>query len=53
MRTKIFDCVKMKREGGSRVLKNLEGKTREEQLRYWQRGTDDLKKHQRKMWRKK
>jgi hypothetical protein len=49
MRTKTFNCVKMKREGGARVLKNLRGKSIEEQLRYWQRGTDDLRMHQRKM----
>jgi hypothetical protein len=53
MRTKTFDCVKMKREGGARVLKNLQGKTTEEQLRYWQSGTDDLRTHQRKMRRRK
>jgi hypothetical protein len=53
MRTKTFDCVKMKREGGARVLKNLQGKTTEEQLRYWQRGTDDLRMHQRKIRRRK
>ena len=49
MRTKTFDCVKMKREGGARVLKNLRGKTIKEQLRYWQRGTDDLRRHQQKI----
>jgi hypothetical protein len=49
MKTKTFDCVKMKREGGARVLKNLRGKTAEEQLRYWQSGTNDLRMHQRKM----
>ena len=46
---KTFDCVKMKREGGARVLKILQGKTTEEQLRYWQRGTDDLRSHQRRI----
>jgi hypothetical protein len=49
MRNKTFDCVKMKREGGARVLKNLQGKSTEEQLRYWQRGTDDLRRRQRRI----
>ena len=49
MRTKTFDCVKMKRLGGARVLKNLRGKTIEEQLRYWEKGTEDLRRHQRRM----
>ena len=49
MRNKTFDCVKMKREGGARVLKNLQGKSTEEQLCYWQRGTDDLRRHQRRI----
>jgi hypothetical protein len=49
MRTKTFDCVKMKREGSARVLKNLIGKTIEEQLQYWQRGTRDLRRHQRRI----
>jgi len=49
MRTKTFDCVKMKRVGGARVLKNLQGKTTEDQLRYWQRGTEDLRRHQKKL----
>jgi hypothetical protein len=43
----------MKREGGARVLKNLQGKTPEEQLRYWQKGTEDLRRHQRRIRRKK
>jgi hypothetical protein len=49
MRNKTFDCVKMKRKGGARVLKNLQGKSTEEQLRYWQKGTDDLRRHQRRI----
>jgi hypothetical protein len=43
----------MKREGGARVLKNLQGKTVEEQLHYWQKGTDALRMHQQKIRRKK
>jgi len=53
MRTKTFDCVKMKRDGSARVLKNLRGKTVEEQLQYWEKGTRDLKRHQRQIRRRK
>jgi len=46
MKTKAFDCVRMKRQGGEQVLKHLEGKTAQEQLEYGQKGTEELKKHQ-------
>jgi hypothetical protein len=49
MGTKTFNCVKMKRLGSARVLKNLRGKTTEEQLQYWQKGTEDLRRHQRRL----
>ena len=46
MRTKAFDCVEMKRRGAELVRKQLEGKSFEQQLEYWQKGTEDLKKLQ-------
>ena len=46
MKTKTFDCVRMKREGAERVLRQLAGKTVQEQLEYWRQGTEELKKHQ-------
>ncbi len=46
MKTKTFDCVQMKQQGAERVMKQLEGKTVQEQLEYWQKGTEELKKHQ-------
>jgi exonuclease VII small subunit len=49
MKTKTFDCVRMKRKGAERVLKQLEGKSLQEQLEYWQKGTEDLKRLQRKL----
>jgi hypothetical protein len=36
----------MKREGAERVQKQVEGKSFQEQLEYWQKGTEDLKRHQ-------
>ena len=46
MKTKTFDCIRMKRQGAEQVMKHLEGKTVQEQLEYWQKGTEELKKHQ-------
>ena len=46
MRTKAFDCVQMKRQGAELVRKQLEGKSFEQQLEYWQKGTENLKKLQ-------
>jgi hypothetical protein len=47
MRNKTFDCVQMKRHGAELVRKQLEGKTIEQQPKYWQKGTSELKKLQR------
>ena len=46
MKTKTFDCVRMKRQGAEQVMKRLEGKTVQEQLEYWRKGTEELKKRQ-------
>ena len=48
MKTKTFDCVKMKRRGGELVRKKLEGKTLKQQLKFWKKGTDELKEIQRR-----
>mgnify|MGYP001271655668 CR=1 FL=1 len=40
---KTFDCILMKRQGAERVMKQLEGKSVQEQLEYWQTGTEDLR----------
>ena len=46
MKTKTFDCVEMKRQGAELVRRQLEGKPLEQQLEYWQKGTEDLRKLQ-------
>ena len=46
MRTKAFDCVEMKRRGAELVRKQLEGESFEQQLEYWQKDAQDLKKLQ-------
>jgi len=51
MKTKTFDCVRMKRQGAEQVMKRLEGKSLQEQLEYWQKGTEDLKRLQQRLKR--
>lgn len=53
MKTKTFDCVRMKRRGAELVRKQLEGKLFGQQLEYWQEGTDELKKLQKRTKGKK
>lgn len=53
MKTKTFDCVQMKRRGAEWVRKMLEGKSLEQQLEYWSKGTKDLKKLQKQARKKK
>ena len=52
MKAKTFDCVQMMRRGADLVRKELEGKSIDLQLEYWQRGTDDLRRLQQKLKRK-
>ena len=49
MKRNAFDCVRMKWQGAEQVMKQLEGKSLREQLEYWEKGTEDLKKHQQKL----
>ena len=44
MKTKTFDCVEMKREGGRRIYEALKGKSREEQIQYWQARDEDMRR---------
>ena len=43
MTKKKFDCVEMKQKGSVDVLKSTQNLTREEELKYWQNGTNELK----------
>ena len=53
MKTKTFDCVQMKRRGAELVHKQLEGMSLEQQLQYWQKGTDQLRELQKQAKGKK
>jgi hypothetical protein len=39
----------MKRQGAEQVMMQLEGKSLQEQLEYWQKGTEDRKRRQQKL----
>ncbi|OWY71601.1 hypothetical protein B7486_07910 [cyanobacterium TDX16] len=42
--TKRFDCVEMKRRAQEQIRKDLEGKSREEEIEYFRRGSDEFKR---------
>ena len=46
MKTKTFDCIEMKRRGAEEVQKALLGMTPEEELAFWQSGTEELLRKQ-------
>jgi hypothetical protein len=41
MKTKKFDCVAMKHQAQERILQELVGLSRAEELEYWQRIVDE------------
>lgn len=43
-KTKEFNCVRMKKKGARAVLEELEKLTPEQQLEYWKRQTEELKR---------
>ncbi len=50
---KEFDCVEMKRKGAEILQKKLAGFTLEEELKFWQDRTKELKKEQQRLRKKK
>ena len=50
---KSLDCVAMMHEGAALVRKELEGKSLEEQMAYWRKGTAALLKRQAQLRRKR
>ena len=49
---KAFDCVEMKHQAQEQIRKDLEGKTLEEQIEYWRKGTQALLKRQAQLRKK-
>ena len=52
-KTKMFDCVEMKRRGAEKVQRVTQGMTRAEELAFWARGTAELLKEQKALRPKK
>jgi hypothetical protein len=46
MKTKIFDCVQMKRLGAAKVREQTATLTREQELRFWQERSQYLRQRQ-------
>ena len=42
MKTKTFDCVEMKRRGAEKIRSATEDMTRQEELAFWEEGTEEL-----------
>ncbi len=43
---KTFDCVEMKRRGAALVYERLKDMSEEEELEYWRRRTEEMRKEQ-------
>lgn len=43
---KEFDCVEMKRRGAEKLQKKLAGLTVEDELKFWKKRTNELRKEQ-------
>jgi hypothetical protein len=46
MKTKKFDCVEMKHLGAEKVQEQIAGMTREEEIRFWKKRSQHLRRHQ-------
>jgi len=46
MKKKTFDCVDMKHRGAMEIERKLAGKTRDEQIEFWRKRTEELRARQ-------
>jgi hypothetical protein len=53
MKTKAFDCVEMKRQGAAIVQEKIAGMSVKQELDYWRRQTNALRKRQNQIQRKR
>ena len=49
MKTKKFDCVEMKRRGAAKVQETIAGMTPEQELEFWRKQTEELRRRQREI----
>ena len=47
-KAKTFDCVEMKRKGAARVREKLKDMSPEEQIQFWRRRAEELRRRRRK-----
>lgn len=43
-KNKKFDCVEMMHQGGERIRREVEGMTLDEEVEYWKKRTDSLRR---------
>ena len=43
MKSKVFDCVEMKRRGSEKVYEALKGRSRDEQIEYWRERNQEMR----------
>ena len=46
MKKRTFDCVEMKRQGAAKVLEKIKSMTREQELEYWRKRTQEMRNTQ-------
>ena len=46
MKTKIFDCVEMKRQGSLRIHERIKGMTFEQKVEYWRQRSEAFRRRQ-------
>jgi hypothetical protein len=46
MKKKTFDCIEFQHQVGDKLMKRLQGMTREEQVEYWKQRMHALQHHQ-------
>jgi hypothetical protein len=49
MKPKTFDCVEMKQRGAEKVQEEIARMTPEEEIAFWQNGTEELRQKQQKL----
>lgn len=51
MKTKTFDCVKMKHRGGDRIYEQIKGLTLDQKIEYWKRRSQEVRREQEQLVR--
>jgi len=46
MKKGTFDCVEMKRQGAAAILEKIKSMTRDQELEYWRKRTQEMRRAQ-------